>query len=221
MRNIPRRIYERLSGAQRPPKVGTGHAYDQVQRARALTYAIAGGVIGALGGGYAAGPIGLLVGAVVGYAFVYFSVGWMVERSGAAMGRIYHPSGDSTPHRREYSEPKSLVLRGLFQQAIDSYQTYVAEFPDDPEPCIDIARIYRDHLQRYEDAVQWFRRARQIKGIDPGREILVTREIIELYQGKLNDPRRAVPELARLADRFAGTREGDLARAELARLRQA
>jgi tetratricopeptide (TPR) repeat protein len=182
-------------------------------------YAGAGAIIGGLGGGFTWGLPGFAIGAAVGYAFVFYSVKLVVEGGGSLLGKIYHPHGESTPHKREYSEAQALVLRGLFQEAIDCYQTYVAEFPDDPEPCIGIARVYRDHLKRYDDAVTWFRRARQAAGMDRGRELLVTREIIEVYLGKLGQPERAIPELARLADRFSGTREGDLAKVEIERIR--
>lgn len=181
---------------------------------------MAGAVIGGMGGAFKWGGLGFMLGAPLGYAFVYYTVMAVTEGSGALMGKIYHPSGDSTPHRREYSEAQALTLRGLFQEAIDCYQTYIVEFPDDPEPCLGIARIYRDHLKRYEDAVTWFRRARQATELDAGREMLVTREIIELYVRKLAQPQRAIPELARLADRFAGTQEGELAKAELEELRK-
>jgi hypothetical protein len=76
-------------------------------------------------------------------------------------------------------------------------------------------------LKRYDDAVHWFRRARRARGIDRGHELLVTWEIVELYPRKANTPRAAIPELARLADRFAGSREGEVARDELVRLRAA
>lgn len=220
MRHIPKRIYQRLSGELSRKRLKDTDSAADVNKARTLVYAGAGAILGVLGGGYKFGLLGALIGAVLGYAAVYFVVQRLSEGGGAAMGHIYNPSGKSTPYARQYSEPQSLALRGLFQEAIDCYETYVAEFPDDPEPCIGIARIYRDHLKRYEDAVRWFRRARQAQGMNPGREVLVTREIIEVYQGKLNEPRRAIPELARLAERFAGTRDGDLARAELQQLRQ-
>lgn len=220
MRHIPQRIYQRLSGQLSRNRVKDTDSAADVNRVRAALYAGAGAILGILGGGFKWGLPGAVIGAVLGYAAVYFMVRGISESGGAAMGKIYNPSGTSTPYRRQYSEPQALALRGLFQEAIDCYETYVAEFPDDPEPCIGIARIYRDHLKRYEDAVRWFRRARQASAMDPGREVLVTREIIEMYQGRLNEPRRAIPELARLAERFAGTREGDLARTELQRLRQ-
>lgn len=61
-----------------------------------------------------------------------------------------------------FSDAQALVLRGLFQEAIDCYQGCAAEYPEDPEPCIRIARIYRDHLGSYEEAVTWVRRARNV-----------------------------------------------------------
>lgn len=221
VRYIPKRVYQRLSGQLARHRLKDRDSAEQINRARAMLYALAGGVIGFAGVSYKFGGLAGLLGGVLGYAAVYFAVKALAGGAAGAMGAIYHPSGNSTPYRRQYSEPQALTLRGLFQEAIDCYHTYVVQYPDDPEPCIGIARIYRDHLKRYEDAVHWFRRARQASGMTPGQEMLVSREIIELYQGKLDDPRRAIPELARLADRFAGTHEGDLAGAELEKLRQA
>ena len=217
-RHIPKRRYE--TPEPEPGRLKDTDSAATVRRLKAAYYAGAGAVIGGLGGAFMWGLPGFLLGAALGWAFVFYMVTWASEGAGAAMQQIYHPSGRSTPHQREYSEAKALVLRGLFQEAIDCYETYVVEFPADPEPYLGIARIYRDHLKRYDDAVSWLRRVRKIPGLDPGREIFVTREIIEVYVGKLGAPERAIPELARLADRFAGTREGELAKAELERLRR-
>jgi tetratricopeptide (TPR) repeat protein len=185
----------------------------------ALMWSSAAGAMGALAGFVRWGLAGAVVGAALGWGVALYVARLVAGGAGLAMGQIYHPSGASTPNPREYSEPQALVHRGLFQEAIDCYETYVVEYPEDPEPCIRIARVYRDHFKQYEDAVMWFRRARQTAGIDRRREVLVTREIIELYTGALNQPRRAIPELARLAERFAGSQEGDVAREELFRLR--
>jgi tetratricopeptide (TPR) repeat protein len=216
-RHIPKRAYRERP--QDPQRLRDTDSAALAFRVKAAYYAAAGAVIGGLGGAFKWGLPGFVLGAALGYALVFFGVKFLVEGSGALAGKVYHPDGDSTPHKREYSEPQALMLRGLFQEAIDCYETYVAEFPEDPEPCIGIARIYRDHLKRYDDAVTWFRRARQATSTDRGREVLVTREIIEVYLKKLGQPERAIPELARLADRFAGTREADLAKVEIERIR--
>jgi tetratricopeptide (TPR) repeat protein len=219
MSHAPRRKYEeKTPDPARPRDTDSAAA---VRRLRAILYAGGpGAIIGALGGWYKFSIPGLVIGAALGFGFAYLLTTMLVEGGGSLAQRVYHPSGDTTPHRREYSEAKALELRGLYQEAIDCYASYVAEFPEDPAPCVSIARIYRDHLHRYEDAVTWFKRARQATGAHSGFEALVTREIIELLQGRLAQPQRAIPELARLADRFAGTVEGETARAELARLRR-
>lgn len=216
-RHIPRRAYRERPDD--PARLQDRDAAAAAFRLKTAYYAGAGAVIGGLGGAFKFGPLGFVAGAALGYGVVFYLTKLFVEGGGALMGKIYHPHGESTPHKREYSEAQALALRGLFQEAIDCYETYVAEFPDDPEPYMGIARVYRDHLKRYDDAATWFRRARQAAGIDRGRELLVTREIIEVYMSKLRQPERAIPELARLADRFSGTREGDLAKVEIERIR--
>ena len=219
MRHIPNRLYERLSGKVPRGGLRDTDSAETARRVKTLIYSGAGAFMGAVAGGVHWGGPGFVAGALAGGGVVYGGVQVASGAAGRGGGHIYNPSGSSTPGAREYSEPQSLVHRGLFQEAIDCYETYVAEFPDDPEPCVGIARIYRDQLKRYDEAVRWFRRARQTGGIDRGREILITREIVELYTGRLNTPRAAIPELARLAERFAGSREGELAGEELRRLR--
>ncbi|GBD32070.1 hypothetical protein HRbin33_01032 [bacterium HR33] len=218
MRPVPRRRYEEKLGESKP--VPETDLAERTRRVRLAYYAAVGGVMGAWVGSFKFGPIGFMIGGVLGSALVYYGTLALSEGAGALMGKIYHPSGKSTPRRPEYSDAQALVLRGLFQEAIDCYQGYAAEYSSDPEPCAAIARIYRDHLGQYQEAVSWFRRARLAQDVTAAQEILFTREIIETYISKLGEPRRAIPELARLADRFAGTREGELAKQELKRLRE-
>jgi tetratricopeptide (TPR) repeat protein len=142
------------------------------------------------------------------------------EGAGAAAGKIYHPSGRSTPVKHEYSYPESLAARGRYEEAVTAYQVAVSEFPEDPEPYIRIARLNRDKLSEYEDAVFWFKRARNDSEIPSGQELLVTQEIIEIYREKLGTPTRAIPELARILDRFPEDQVAGWARGELARLKE-
>ena len=135
---------------------------------------------------------------------------------GSAAGQIYNPSGRTTPPKRQYSHAESLVVRGLHQEAIDAFEMAIVEDPSDPTPYLRIARICRDRVGRFEDAAHWFKRALADSTIPPGLAYLATREIVELYMTKLNDPRRAAPILARMADERAGTSEGEWAAAELA-----
>jgi tetratricopeptide (TPR) repeat protein len=110
-------------------------------------------------------------------------------------------------------------VRGDHAGAIREYENAIASNPTDPEPYIRIARIHRRELSEPDAALRWFKRARSEVVMGRGQELLVTQEIIELYRDDLATPSRAIPELARLIDRFPDDPAVPAARQELARLR--
>jgi len=194
---------------------------DSAKRSRILrigALSLAGGVIGALGGWYAG--FGVIPGFMVGFTIVFAITFGLVEGAGKMMSTVYNPSGGSTPVRREYSYPESLAVRGRYEDAIDAYQVCCADFPEDPEPYVRIARIYRDEMGQLDEALYWFKRGRSEANVDSGRELLITQEIIDIYTKKLDTPRRAIPELARIKERFPDHPSAQWASAEIARLRQ-
>lgn len=201
---------------------------DAAKRGRTIkmaSWSLAGGLIGAMGGlgvVYQAGwnlGIGLILGFLLGFLLTFIVTTFFIEGAGAVAGTIYHPSGKSTPPKREYSYPESLVARGHYDEAVTAYQLCCADFPEDPEPYVRIARLYRDRLEAYEDALFWFKRARSDATVDKGRELLITQEIIEIHTRKLDAPKKAIPELARLVDRFPEDPVADWAKGEIVRLR--
>jgi tetratricopeptide (TPR) repeat protein len=194
---------------------------DSDKRSRILrigALSLAGGIIGALGGWYAG--FGVIPGFVVGFTIVFAVTFGLVEGTGKMMSTVYNPSGESTPVRREYSYPESLAVRGRYEDAIDAYQVCCADFPEDPEPYVRIARIYRDELGQLDEALFWFKRARSEANVDSGRELLITQEIIDIYTKKLDTPGKAIPELARIKERFPHHPSAQWASTEIARLRQ-
>ena len=54
------------------------------------------------------------------------------------------------------SQPQALVAHGHYEEAIQAYQVCCADYPKDPEPYLCIARLYRNELQRFDDALIWF-----------------------------------------------------------------
>jgi hypothetical protein len=193
---------------------------DAAKRARIIRIAsmsLAGGLIGALAGWFAG--FGVIPGSMVGFLIVFVITLGIVEGAGSIMGTVHNPSGKSTPVRREYSYPESLAVRGRYDEAIDAYQVCCVDFPEDPEPYVRIARIYRDNLEQLEESVFWFKRARSEATVDRGRELLITQEIIEIYTNKLDSPKRAIPELARIKDRFPGDATAEWASTEIDRMR--
>lgn len=128
--------------------------------------------------------------------------------------------GATTPHQPDYSRAQALASQGHYRDAIGAYEIAAAEAGGDPQPYLAIARICRDALGDPEEAAAWFRRARRDGHLDRGQELLIAQELVELYRAKLGDPRRAIPELARIVQLAPGTPSATAAADELAALRE-
>ncbi|MCH8138190.1 MAG: hypothetical protein IH926_04425 [Proteobacteria bacterium] len=140
--------------------------------------------------------------------------------TGTAKG-LYNPSGSATPHKKEYSFPESLAMRGLYDAAISAFELVIVEEKStDPTPFLRIARIYRDDIQRYEDAARWFNRALRESDMHTGLQSLVRKELVELYRVRLDKPQKAAPMLARIAEDMEGTPDGEWAAQELRDIKQ-
>jgi hypothetical protein len=143
-----------------------------------------------------------------------------VRVAAAVSERYLGGTGSTTPHRPEYSAPRALAAQGRYREAAAAWELAAAESDGDPEPYLALARLHRDQLGDREAAAGWFRRARQDARLGPGQDLLVTQELIELYIHRLRQPRRAIPELARLRERYHDTPAGRAAEEELRRLRE-
>ncbi len=194
-------------------------AAERVTRIRILTFGLFGGALGVLLGFFLVqkgAPSWVAVICVLGgWLFVSLSTLLVVSSAGAAASTLYAPSSGATPRKKEYSQAESLVARGMYQEAVDVFELAVAEDPSEAAPYLRIARIYRDHLGKPEDAARWFRRALREATPPAGMALLVRKELVELYTHRMGAPERALPDLARMAEELAGTPEGDWAAAEL------
>ena len=200
-------------------------AFDRVVRFRVLSWSLVGAFLGLLLGAFltATGspPWIIAVTMAVGWAVSYFGVLAILEGAGRAGSTLYAPSGRSTPRKREYSLAESLVARGDAEGAVRAFEDAIAEDPSDPLPYLRIARLHRDQLQDPEAAVRWFKRTLAEAEVPPGIALLARKEMVELFTGRLDQPRRAAPILARIAEESAGSAEGAWAAAELARIKEA
>ncbi|MFQ6045689.1 MAG: tetratricopeptide repeat protein [Gemmatimonadales bacterium] len=189
------------------------------QRLRTIGPLIIGTGIGFIWGPFV-GINPLIFGPMVGLGvlgltkFALFLGGKMVSEG------IYGASGVTTPRKKDYSRPESLAIRGLYDQAILAYETVLSETREDPEPYIRIARIHRDSLGQLEEAVSWFRRARRDAKLDTARELAVSQELVDIYLHRSNEPRKAIPELARMRDKFPGTQAAQWAEEKLGEIRR-
>ena len=67
-----------------------------------------------------------------------------------------------------------------------------------------------------EKAAIWLRRALQETELKGRWEMVLVRELAELYRHRIGAPARAAPLLAKFAQRYEGSPEGEWARGELA-----
>ena len=163
--------------------------------------------------------LGFLGGLAAG-GLAYFGSLFIAERGARVGASIYQPSGSTTPPVREYSLADSLVARGLTDQAAEAYQLLSEDYPEDPEPRLRHARLLRDKAQRYDDAAQIFKSILTIPNLKSETELVVLRELVELCTHKLRQPQRALPHLARIAQKFGGTPPGEWAREETRAIKQ-
>lgn len=141
-------------------------------------------------------------------ATLAYAVIWITNSAGTAASTLYTPSGKTTPPKKEYSQAETMVVQGRYEDGITAFELAISEDPADPTPYLRIARVYRDHLDRHEDAARWFRRALRESVIPPGVALLARKELVEIYTHRLGQPERALPELARMAEEFPDRAEG-------------
>ena len=176
-------------------------------------------------GGVSGGFLGLLAGVFLGHPFLGGVLGALLgglgpflvtEKLGDAAHVVYAPSGRTTPPDRDYSRAEALAARGHYDDAVALYQEAIDEIPSDPEPYLRIARLLRDKVNDPEQAAVWLQRALQEAELRGSWEIALVRELAELYRHRIGAPARAAPLLAKFAERYEGSTDGEWAREELA-----
>jgi tetratricopeptide (TPR) repeat protein len=220
----PRRVIQTETGGKRRRRL---RDLDAAQRAMVFQAVGWGGIPGAVIGAFVgwfltlgqrppAPAAGILLGAAFLATVATVIPILLAGSAGRAVLLALGSSGHASPRRKEYSFAQSLVARGLFEKAIAAYEEEVARDPRDPEAYLRIARILKDDLGRLEEAAAWFRRARRDADMAPGQDLRLSRELVGLYRDRMGRPEKALPELARMADRFGSTPDGEWAVRELA-----
>lgn len=139
------------------------------------------------------------------------------ELVGRTTAALLHPGGSSR-RRGEYSAPQALVAKGRYGEAVEAYQAAAAGAPEDPLPCLKLARLFGERMGDAEEALRWYREARA-RGIHPDEERAVMRELVEAAERGGNGLASA-PDLARYAEERAGTDEEAWARRVLTELKR-
>ena len=164
-------------------------------------------------------PLGLVLAVGIGFGGTYYGSLFITSRAARAAEILYNPSGKSTPRRREYSRAAALAIQDRHEDAAAAYEVHVTEYPDDPEPYFQLARLCLDHMGRPEEAIHWYARARDEARLTEAQALIATQEIANIYVRRLRTPRRAIPELVLLCERFPDTPAAEMAQQELQEMR--
>lgn len=121
------------------------------------------------------------------------------------------------PPAPSYSLQEALIARGNFGGAVQAFQEHLAAHPDDLHARLALAALWGERLHDPARAELLLLETRRLH---PPAEIefAIGNALIDLYHAH-DQLGREMAELARLAQRFAGTQAGSRARAALLRLK--
>jgi hypothetical protein len=177
------------------------------------------GMSGATGGAFALVISLLLTGAARVFILTVTAGG------GAVAQAIAFPTGNSTPYAVQYSFQESLAARGDVAGALESFEAVIQDSPDSALPRIRAAELYAKGSRDLKRAAELFRSVRDMPAASSRDVLYASSRLVDLYDGPLEDPGRALVELRRIIERFPSSPAASSARNALpvlkARLAQA
>jgi len=159
------------------------------------------------------------LGLILAFAFGA-AVGWAAERvlsrsASGLVGSIF-AAGNITP-APSYPVADTMVVRGKFKDAAEYFRTHLRAHPEDFEARLRLADLDVAHLADYADAERLYKEVRDARE-DPRRELAGFNGLIDLHTRTGNRERLQV-ELARFADRYAGSQHALAARRRIEELK--
>ena len=159
--------------------------------------------------------VGLALGALTAYAGRRFG-----EGGGRLFQSFIQPSGNSTPYEQTYSLQETMIMRGQIDDALASYEAIIVEQPALVAPRLRAAEHYAKGNRNPARAAELFREVRAIPGVPIRDAIYSSSRLVDLYEGPLADPGRALVELRRIIEVYPGSALAAHARAALPALKQ-
>jgi hypothetical protein len=139
--------------------------------------------------------------------------------AGAAIRMVTLPSGQSTPYEEQFSYQESLAARGDVAGALVSYEAVIAERPIAVAPRLRAADLYAGRGKDPSRAAALYREIRDNSGASTRDALYASSRLVDLYDGPLNEPGRALVELRRIIERFPDSAAARGARDALPRLK--
>ena len=129
------------------------------------------------------------------------------------------PSGASTPYEDQFSYQDALAARGDVAGALESFEAVIAERPGVAAPRLKAAELYARQGGNPQRAAALFREVRDLPGVPRGDALFASSRLVDLYDGPLDDPGRALVELRRIIEVHPNTDLAAGARVALARIK--
>jgi hypothetical protein len=158
--------------------------------------------------------IALLIAAVLG-GVVFYLVVSITDGAGAMATSFTLPSGNSTPYEQTFSFQEALVAKGDVAGALESYEAIIAEQPLTAAPRLRAAEHYARGNRNPTRAAELFREVRETPGVSTRDALYSSSRLVDLYDGPLDEPGRALVELRRIIEQFPQSRAASQAREAL------
>jgi hypothetical protein len=154
-------------------------------------------------------------------------IGWLGSRTavaisnsaGAVAREFTLPSGNSTPYEQTFSFQESLAARGDVAGALESYEAIIAEQPALISVRLRAAEHYARSNRNPKRAAELFKQIRDIPGVPARDAVYASSRLVDLYDGPLDDPGRALVELRRIIEQYPASDVAKHARTALPALK--
>ena len=162
----------------------------------------------------------LLIVAVLAGAFTAFIGARLGDGAGAVAQAFIQPSGNSTPYEQTFSLQEAMIMRGDIDGALDSFEAIISEQPGLIAPRLRAAEHYARGNRNPARAAELFREIRDTPGVPVRDAVYSCSRLVDLYDGPLAEPGRAVVELRRIIEQYPGSAMAKHARTALPALKQ-
>ena len=163
--------------------------------------------------------VGALVIAVMLGGTTFFLGAKFADGAGAVAKSFTMPSGNSTPYEQTFSFQEAMAAKGDVTGALESYEAIIAEQPLATAPRLRAAEHYAKGNRNPARAAELFRAVRETPGVSTRDTLYASSRLVDLYDGPLAEPGRALVELRRIIEKHPNSRAATEAREALSRLK--
>lgn len=139
--------------------------------------------------------------------------------AGGIARHVTMPSGASTPYEEQFSYQESLAARGDVAGALESYEAVISERPGAVSPRLKAAELYARQGKNPRRAAELLREVRDLPTASAREALYAASRLVDLYDGALDEPGRALVELRRIVELYPNTDAASGARVAIARIK--